>query len=175
MRATRGALAIAAGAAALLCGAGAFAGVDVMAGYFEKVKDKGFPIAGLAFTDGTAQVDVYKDGEVTRYAFGKDGKVEAEASPESYDILAMKVARLSAAGAAAAAASQPPEGGYVRSVEFAGTGAAALYIVGVYDKNGKFLGKHRFDVVNGDWEGYEEAFGERSPLEKRPKERAAVE
>jgi hypothetical protein len=146
-----------------------------MGRFFERVKDKGFPISGLAFMDGTARVDVYKDGEVTRYVFGADGKVEAGACPEKYDTLAIKVARLSAKAAAVAAASQPPEGGEVRSVEFEGAGAGALYVVGVYDKKGKFLGKHRFDVVNGQWEGYEEALGERSPLEKRPNEGVAVE
>ncbi|MHC4714159.1 MAG: hypothetical protein ACYTAN_12970 [Planctomycetota bacterium] len=171
MRASRRAFAVLGCIVALsFGGADAFAAVDVMGRFFEKVKDKGFPIAGLAFTDGTAQVDVYKDGEVTRYVFGAEGKVEAVACPEKYDALAIKVARLSAAAAAAAAASQPPEGGNIRSVQFTGTGAGALYVVGVYDKKGKFLGKHRFDVVNGDWEGYEEALGERSPLEKRPQD-----
>jgi len=146
----------------------AFGATNVLKPFFEKVKDNGFPLAAWAFMDGTAAVDVYKAGEFTRYSFDKKGEITAGTSPARYSLVAVRLARFSAAAAAEAAAAKEKAAGEVRAVRFETGDALSMFVVAVYSSEGRFVGAHRFESVDGHWEGYEEGVGERDPLESQP-------
>lgn len=142
-------------------------GANALAPHFAKVKGKGLVVAAWAFKDSTAQLDVYKRGNVTRYKIDKEGNVTSGKSPASYDSTALKLARFSAADAAKAALKREERDVVVKAVTF--NNEDASFLVALYGGNGRFLGWHRFNSADGKWEGFDEGLGERDPLDlQRP-------
>lgn len=145
--------------------ASALGAKNVLEPYFDRVKDKGFPVAGRAYRDGTAFADVYAKGEVTRYSFDKEGKIKSAVSPQQYSITAIKTARFSAAAAAAATVVKADEkAAEIRAVIFVNGRIHGAYVVCTFDKDGDYFGKHRYKSTDGAWEGFVEAIGEQDPL-----------
>ena len=138
---------------------------NVLAPFFKETKEKGFPLSGWAFKDGTAAVDVARGDEVTRYSFDAEGRVTAKPSPAEYGRLALRLARFSAADAAEAALVKLEDDEQVRVVTLITEGTAGMFFVAVYDGNGRFLGRHRFTLTDGRWDGYDDGMGESDPLE----------
>jgi hypothetical protein len=150
-------------------GGSAVAAEDRLAPFFEKVKDKGFPVAGRALKDGTGEIDVLKDGRLIRYTIDKDGKVTSAPSPDKLNMLVLKTARFSAAAAARAAAEKEERDREIRVVSFQTIESLGSYKVSVYDGNGAFVGNNRYECVDGRWEGFDDGVGERDPLDpKKP-------
>lgn len=139
---------------------------NVLAPFFEKVQEKGFPVGGWAFRDKSAAVDVAKGSKVTRYSFDAEGKVTSAPSPAKYDRAALRLARFSAAEAAESTLAKLEKGEEVRAVTLVTEGTGGMLFVAVYDRNGRFLGRHRFFAKDGRWDGYDEGIGEKDPLER---------
>jgi len=142
---------------------------NVLHPYFAKVADKGFPVGGWAFRDGTGAVDVAASGVVTRYDFDEEGAMTSRPAPRDYNRVVLRLARFSAADAARAAAERVDEGEEVRAVTMVTEGTGGMFLAAVY-KNHKYVGKHRFLMDDGRWDGYEDAIGERDPLGSRENE-----
>lgn len=138
---------------------------NVLAPFFEKVQEKGFPVAGWAFRDKTAAVDVAKGTTVTRYSFDAEGKITSAPRPGKYDRTALLLARFSAAAAAESTLTKLEKGEEVRAVTLVTKETGGMLFVAVYDRSGRFLGRHRFFATDGRSDGYDEGIGERDPLE----------
>jgi hypothetical protein len=153
--------------AALLFLAGiACASTDVVGQFFEKVKGQGTPVAGRVKQDGSADVDVYAGGKVTRFHFDTDGKVTSAASPLVVDAKLLDAVKTSAADASKAAVdrAQARESA-VRAVTLVVDGGVAAYHVASYDAGHRFIGYHRFLAADGKWDGWYDAAGEPDPAQ----------
>ena len=137
-----------------------------LAPFFEKTGDAGIPVAAWLARDGTARVDVYSSGKVTRFAFDRGGKPTSSPSPAAYDTKVLEGLKFSAADACSqAAARNDPDGAEIRAVTLRVDKSGASFAAAAYDRNGKFLGTHLFSAETGQWQGWVDAVGEKDPLE----------
>ncbi len=136
-----------------------------LAPYLDAVAEKGFPVGAWAFWDGSGAVDVAEGTEVTRYSFDKEGEMTEARSPLFYSLVLLRLSRFSAHEAASATVGRLEEGQEMRAVILEGEGTEGLMIAAIYDENRRFIGKHLYHVFEGLWDGYEEAVGERDPLD----------
>ena len=89
--------------------------VGPLAPFFEKTGDAGVPIAAWLARDGTARVDVFSAGKVTRFAFDRDGKSTSSPSPVAYDARVLDGLKFTAADASSRAAAKNRTGRPVRT------------------------------------------------------------
>jgi len=140
---------------------------DLLAPFFAGLEDKGTPIAGYAWKDSTAAVDVLSSGKVTRYSFDAAGNVTTAPSPLAVDPKRFAGLKFAAADAARAAASANyPKNAFIRAVFPRSGDAATWFVVAAYDKSGKFLGTHLYNAADGSYEGWTDAVGEIDPLSR---------
>jgi len=160
-------LIVAAVTAFSLMSVSAFGAIDVLSRFFDKVKDRGMPVAGRAERDGSAQVDVLSTDSVTRFRFDKDGTMKSAPCPDKYASVLLSKVRLSAADAVkAAVAKLEIKEAEIRAVTLADERGVAVYYVYTYDLNHKFICRHRLLAENGRWDGSCDAAGEKDPLQK---------
>lgn len=145
----------------------ALGAIDAVSPFFERIKDRGTPVAGQAQRDGSAQVDVLSTDTVTRFRFDTNGRMTSAPCPDRYrDSLLSKI-RISAADAVKRAVARlDVKEAEIRAVTLADEKGVGVYYVFTYDVNHKFICRHRLFADSGRWDGSCDAAGEKDPLQK---------